>query len=1076
MKNISISILFVLALSFSGQAQNVSLFAGSPNVPGYNSSGTAISSAKFNQPYGIALDGQGNFWISETGGQVIYMITSSNMVYVRAGSYTNTGYVNSSGVNARFYNPKGMAVGPNNEIYIADYSNNVIRKLTAFTSLGSAQTVSKFSGKQGTSGGYVNGSATVAEFNGPTDIVVDASGNLYVSDFNNHVIRKITSSGAVSLLAGQPNSSGSTDGHATSTAKFNGPAGLYLKDSVLYVTDNWGSKIRKISLNSSWVKTISSAYWTPSDILEYDGSLYFTDQHRVARYSNSTLTTYAGSATLNQSGYTNGFGTAARFYNAKGMIYNPADTSMLIIDSDNHVIRKVTLCPTITPNITISGNTSFCDGDSVILTGPSGYASYTWSNSKTTQSIVVKNSATLTLTVTNSNQCTGISSPVTLTKKSLPNANFNMDSTACIGIDEAITYTGSAGSGATYTWDFDGGSISSGSGQGPYNVGWNSTGSKQITLQVSENGCSSTVNTKYINVYAIPTSTFTIKNALCAFEHDTITFTGQASTSATFSWDFNGATVVSGSGRGPYILYWVNSATKTVKLTVVDHFCNSTQTSNQLNIQAVPNAAFTSKTTMCFGDIDTISFTGSAGSSAVYNWDFDGGNILSGSGAGPYTVDWNTVGSKTISLIITENGCNSAPSNVSLQVNQLPTSTFDIKNTACTFTNDTITYTGNATSGASYLWNFDGATVLSGSGQGPYILHWQLAGTKMVTLKVSANGCESNIKIEQVLVTESPTAAFAMPTSICEEQQTTVTFIGIAGTTAVYNWDFDGATIVSGSGSGPYIVKWTGFGTKAPSLYIEENGCVSNVYSLSITVNQKPTAVFTVNSEVCLDRNISVDYVGNASSSANYVWNFGDAVQQSGSGQGPYIISWNSAGAKQISLQVSEGGCSSGNFTKDITVNPNPPVPTITQNGNTLTSSSATNNQWFDLSGIINGANTQDYNPPADGTYYVVVTDSKGCSAQSADFDFIHIGLSEYELTDFLIYPNPVHDVLIIESGKHALSDVVISIIASDGKIVLSRKLENKIHEIDLSHIEKGLYILRLSSNEEIRNLKLLKN
>ena len=123
MKNISISILFVLALSFSGQAQNVSLFAGSPNVPGYNSSGTAISSAKFNQPYGIALDGQGNFWISETGGQVIYMITSSNMVYVRAGSYTNTGYVNSSGVNARFYNPKGMAVGPNNEIYIADYSN-----------------------------------------------------------------------------------------------------------------------------------------------------------------------------------------------------------------------------------------------------------------------------------------------------------------------------------------------------------------------------------------------------------------------------------------------------------------------------------------------------------------------------------------------------------------------------------------------------------------------------------------------------------------------------------------------------------------------------------------------------------------------------------------------------------------------------------------------------------------------------------------------------------------------------------------------------------------------------------------
>lgn len=1076
MKRISICLIILLGYISVGQTQNVSLYAGIPNTSGYNSTGVALSNAKFNQPYGIIRDGQGNLWISETGGQLIYMVTTNNMVYVRAGSYTNSGYVNSSGVNARFYDPKGMGIGPNDEIYIADYSNNVIRRLSPFASLGNVQTVTTFCGKQGTSGGYVNGSASVAEFNGPTDICVDNSGNLYVSDFKNHVIRKISSNGTASLFAGQPNSSGSTNGNATTKAKFNGPSGLYLKDSILYVTDSWGSSIRKISINSGWVSTVKSAFWTPTDILEYDGSLYFTDQHRVGRIANNTLTTYAGSSTLNQSGYKNGFDTAARFYNVKSMIFQASDTSMLIIDSDNHVIRKVTLCPTITPSVTMSGSTTFCAGDSVVLTGPGGYASYKWSTNDTTQSIVVKKTSTITLTVKNANQCSGTSAPISITRKAVPTANFSMDTTACLGLDESITYTGNAGSSASYNWDFDGGNIMSGSGQGPYTVRWSASGMKKVTLEVKENGCTSTTVSKNINAYPIPTANFKNKSIVCAFEHDTISFTGQASASATYNWDFDGAIIVSGSAAGPYIVYWKNHGSKILKLTVTDHYCTSTQSTSSVNIQSIPISTFNSKTFMCLGDLDTITFTGSAGASAVYNWDFDGGNIISGSGSGPFVVEWLTSGSKTITLDITENGCSSVQSKVNLQINPVPTSSFKIKNTSCTFINDTIQYTGNATTGATYTWNFDGATVLSGSGQGPYILHWQTAGTKTVSLKVSENGCESNIKIEQVLLTEAPIAAFACPTSVCQDQQVTVTFFGTAGATAVYDWDFDGATVISGTGAGPYVVQWTSFGIKVPNLSITENDCVSNFYTLTVTVNQKPTSYFTIATKLCIDEQASVDYVGNASAGADYSWNFGSATVHSGSGQGPYLLSWATEGAKQLTLQVNEASCYSGITTRDLDVYPNPPVPTITKTGNTLISSAASNNQWYDMAGLIMGAVDQTYDPAADGIYYVIVNNAHGCSSRSADFNFVKVGLSEQFLTDIIIYPNPAKNHLIIEHVDHTASEILLSIHAVDGKLLVMRSIGSGKQEIDISKLEKGLYILSINTDKEIKIIKLVKD
>jgi hypothetical protein len=1073
MKRIPV-VLLLLSLSVFGYSQNVSLFAGTPGVSGYNSIGTSLSSAKFNQPFGIARDGMGNFWISETGGQVIYMITSSNMVYVRAGSNSASGYQNGNSTSSKFNDPKGLAVGPNNEIYIADYTNNVIRKLSAFTSLGNVQSTSTFCGKQG-SGDYVNGSSTVAEFDGPTDVAVDASGNVYVADQNNHVIRKITPSGTASLFAGVPNTPGSTDGNAIGQAKFNGPGGLYIKDSILYVSDTWGSMLRKINLNTGWVSSLSNGYFIPTDVIDYDGSLYFTDQHRIGKLTNTTKTTYAGSDTLNQSGYVNGFGTAARFYNVKGLVYNPADTSMLVVDSDNHVIRKVSLCPTIIPTISITGNTSFCDGDSVVLTGPANYAFYFWSNGDTTQSIVVKNSATLTLTVTNQNLCTGTSNPVTITKKTIPSATFDLDSTACLGIDDTITYTGNASSTATYNWIFADANITTANTQGPHYRNWSATGSKAVSLQVTENGCSSAVNTKNIQVYAIPGSQFTQKGNLCAMENDTITFTGQASPSASFDWNFgSSAQVISGSGSGPYIVHWTTDGQKTITLKVNDHGCISNQSSSQVSIQAIPTSGFSSKTSICLGEIDTIVFTGSAGSNAVFDWNFGtDATIISGSGAGPYHVSWTSPGNKNIRLIVTENNCSSSQTQASIQVNQIPNSHFNVKKSNCTFTNDTIVYTGNASTNAQYNWDFDSAIVISGSGQGPYIVYWQNPGTKMVSLQVEENGCLSSIKLEQVQITEAPIAAFACLTSLCQYQTSTVTFVGSAGATAVYHWDFDSATIISGSGAGPYVVQWATPGNKKPSLSVEENGCVSNFYTISINVKPKPSSLFTIATEVCVNKTLTASYTGNASASASYNWNFGSAIIQSGSGQGPYEIYWTTDGAQQINLTVSENGCQSTETSRDVDVHSSPATPTITQNVNTLTSSASSGNQWYDQAGMINGANAQNFDPPADGVYYVIVTNADGCSAKSADFNFVKVNIHEQHASFIKLYPNPAKQHIYVENPGLQHANILVQSI--DGKTLITKKISQDNQQIDISHVATGIYLVKISTQNDLKIIKLLK-
>ncbi|MEA3495260.1 MAG: hypothetical protein U9R42_04420, partial [Bacteroidota bacterium] len=358
-KNILLSTLIVFTF-VTINAQTVNTYIATPQQPGNSTVATPRLSAKMYQPFDMAVDSKGNMWIAESGNHVIsVLLASDDKLRIRAGGIEQASFVDATGVMSRFNGPRGVAIGPNDEIYISDYNNHVIRKISKYQNLGNPQFITVFAGKYKTGTtcytpqlGFRDGDANVAQFYNPSDIETDAAGNVYVADTRNHCIRKITPAGVVSTIAGQPESPGDVNGSALGQAKFNNPVGLFVDGNDIYVADKLNSKIKKIS--GGQVTTVVSGLWTPEDVVYDNGIFYITDLNRVRKYDGS-LSTYAGSEIMNEYGFADAQGTDARFHSCKGIVM--INNELYLSDQDNHIIRKIVDCAGYKPTISKNENT-----------------------------------------------------------------------------------------------------------------------------------------------------------------------------------------------------------------------------------------------------------------------------------------------------------------------------------------------------------------------------------------------------------------------------------------------------------------------------------------------------------------------------------------------------------------------------------------------------------------------------------------------------------------------------------------------------------------------------------------------
>jgi sugar lactone lactonase YvrE len=215
----------------------VTTLAGSVTAGSIDGTGTAAS---FEGPTGVAVDASGNVLVADSYNNKIRKITPGGVVTTLAGSGL-VGSDDGTGTAATFLRPVGVAVDSSGNVYGADLNNNKIRKVT------SAGVVTTLAGSGGT--GSTDGPGTVATFNYPTGIAVDSSGNVYVGDSASNKIRKVTSAGVVTTLAGS-GGNGSADGTAAA-ATFNYPTGVAVDSSGnVYVGDSANNKIRKITVST----------------------------------------------------------------------------------------------------------------------------------------------------------------------------------------------------------------------------------------------------------------------------------------------------------------------------------------------------------------------------------------------------------------------------------------------------------------------------------------------------------------------------------------------------------------------------------------------------------------------------------------------------------------------------------------------------------------------------------------------------------------------------------------------------------------------------------------------------------
>jgi DNA-binding beta-propeller fold protein YncE len=218
-------------------------FAGSIGGRGYaDGSGGLGGVARFNDPHNIVSDGAGNVFVADYGNDVIRKIAPDRTVTTIAGMPGVAGSADGPGRNATFNLPYGMVVDSHGDLYVADSANNTIRMITP------AGVVSTFAGTVGVSGS-VDGTGPAAQFHNPRGLAIDATDTLYVTDYGNNTIRKVTTPGAVvTTLAGTPGVTGAADGTGPA-AQFWGPGGIAtnLATGNLYVADRFNNTIRMIT-------------------------------------------------------------------------------------------------------------------------------------------------------------------------------------------------------------------------------------------------------------------------------------------------------------------------------------------------------------------------------------------------------------------------------------------------------------------------------------------------------------------------------------------------------------------------------------------------------------------------------------------------------------------------------------------------------------------------------------------------------------------------------------------------------------------------------------------------------------
>jgi uncharacterized repeat protein (TIGR01451 family) len=314
----------------------------------YSGDGGLAIAAQLCNPRAVVLDGTGNLYIADMCNHRIRKVAPNGTITTVAGNgsggYTGEGAV---AANQQLNEPYGVTLDALGSLYIADYGNQRIRKVST------AGAISTVAGGNTGDGGP----APFAGLNEPTGVSPDDAGNVYVADAANHRVRKIAANGEISTVAGTGIPGYSGDGGLASNAQLSSPQGV-LADNAgnLFVADSGNNRVRKVSSDGS-IQTIAQLNNPWALALDQSGNLYSADagSHTVSKIApNGTITTVAGTGLSGFSGDA-GPATLAQLNSPRGVAVDSAGV-LYISDTFNFRVRRVASSGTIS---TVAGNGSY---------------------------------------------------------------------------------------------------------------------------------------------------------------------------------------------------------------------------------------------------------------------------------------------------------------------------------------------------------------------------------------------------------------------------------------------------------------------------------------------------------------------------------------------------------------------------------------------------------------------------------------------------------------------------------------------------------------------------------------------
>jgi hypothetical protein len=685
-------------------------------TPGFSPDGTPATAASISGSRGIAVDAAGtSVFFSDShlfgSNQRVRLINmSTGLIYTYAGNGTAT-FAGDGGtaITASINNPRGLSIDPLGNLYIADMTNNRIRKVTP---LGIISTVAGSSSTPGFGGD--GGAATAAQLNLPADIKLDAAGNMFIADVSNGRVRFVNATtGNISTIAGASATTGyaGDGGLATAAAvRMNQPASIAINpasDNYFYISDRGNNRIR-------WVKPNSTPYFTGGTrqtitICENSGANSMNTLYAVMDSDKSqTLTWSMVTAPANGA---LAFGATAisttSTVTPTGMSYTPTVgysglDSFTVQISDGFATSNTKIVVTINPLpvvAAITGASTVCQLASITLSDVTAGGVWSASNGNATVTGGVVTGVTagtdvISYTVTNS--CGPTSSTKTVTINPLPNAGSltgPSPSNVCVGANILISEVGG---------DLGGGWTSSNSGIASVDATGTVYGVTVGTVMISytvTNSCGTAFSTTSVNVITIP-GAGVISGPTTVCETASVSLT-DASPGGTWATTTGNASV---TGTG--VVTGVTAGTDVISYTV-GNACGSATATYAMTVNPLPNAGTISgPTTVCLAA--TISLSDPAGGGAG-TWTASNTNATVSGGV----VTGLTVGTDVISYAVT-NVCGTAVATTTVNVISIPSAgTITGATSVCVGANISLT---DAVSSGTWTSSNSRATVIPSTG------------------------------------------------------------------------------------------------------------------------------------------------------------------------------------------------------------------------------------------------------------------------------------------------------------------------------------------------------------------------